>query len=100
MLLPISCTGCISFESYIKPQHILPIGQLSLVVYLLNPTSNHNSVTSSSALIRVVYLLNPTSNHNFDMQFLQPFYVVYLLNPTSNHNHDRYVPGSVALYIF
>ena len=34
---------CISFDSYIKPQ---PLGKLlatNIVVYLLIPTSNHNS---------------------------------------------------------
>ena len=34
--------GCISFESYIKPQLWLLNDSQSLVVYLLNPTSNHN----------------------------------------------------------
>ena len=35
--------GCISFDSYIKPQqfHVSPAEDL--VVYLLTPTSNHNS---------------------------------------------------------
>ena len=34
---------CISFESYIKPQLVRHIGIVEAVVYLLNPTSNHNS---------------------------------------------------------
>ena len=37
-------SGCISFDSYIKPQHgVRPWWFLS-VVYLLIPTSNHNNV--------------------------------------------------------
>ena len=57
--------GCISFDSYIKPQldsckvHFCP------VVYLLTPTSNHNLQTVRQRVKEVVYLLTPTSNHNF-----------------------------------
>ena len=55
---------CISFESYIKPQ-LYGIGDMiSSVVYLLNPTSNHNSAREYDRHQEVVYLLNPTSNHN------------------------------------
>ena len=55
---------CISFESYIKPQ-LAPITPLpAAVVYLLNPTSNHNFLKVSLIRENVVYLLNPTSNHN------------------------------------
>ena len=44
-------TGCISFDSYIKPQ--LCCGNMIkvLVVYLLIPTSNHNLITSSATII-------------------------------------------------
>ena len=38
------CLCCISFESYIKPQPGLPADMIDEVVYLLNPTSNHNPV--------------------------------------------------------
>ena len=55
---------CISFESYIKPQQPLDDGLVVLVVYLLNPTSNHNVIHSALFQKLVVYLLNPTSNHN------------------------------------
>ena len=55
---------CISFESYIKPQ-LAPITPLpAAVVYLLNPTSNHNVLLYLARQVQVVYLLNPTSNHN------------------------------------
>ena len=37
-------TCCISFESYIKPQPSAEISWVDGVVYLLNPTSNHNTV--------------------------------------------------------
>ena len=34
--------GCISFDSYIKPQLLLTVIGVDCVVYLLIPTSNHN----------------------------------------------------------
>ena len=55
---------CISFESYIKPQPSCWNFAFSMVVYLLNPTSNHNLPAAATWLRCVVYLLNPTSNHN------------------------------------
>ena len=43
MMMP---NGCISFDSYIKPQPRLIIYFLGKVVYLLIPTSNHNNDAS------------------------------------------------------
>ena len=57
-------TCCISFDSYIKPQLKWRYEESFYVVYLLIPTSNHNSVQSGNVLYYVVYLLIPTSNHN------------------------------------
>ena len=34
--------SCISFDSYIKPQHAQTLREIKEVVYLLIPTSNHN----------------------------------------------------------
>ena len=56
--------GCISFDSYIKPQPTMKPSGRNKVVYLLIPTSNHNPTMSVMCSIRVVYLLIPTSNHN------------------------------------
>ena len=36
------CSGCISFDSYIKPQRNQLLSVSDYVVYLLIPTSNHN----------------------------------------------------------
>ena len=57
-------TGCISFDSYIKPQLWSLSSPARYVVYLLIPTSNHNSKGVRRAVSVVVYLLIPTSNHN------------------------------------
>ena len=57
--------GCISFDSYIKPQPLNLLMLSIVVVYLLIPTSNHNSGLNFEVEDEVVYLLIPTSNHNF-----------------------------------
>ena len=56
--------SCISFDSYIKPQPPILLCYINIVVYLLIPTSNHNSSTGITWCTSVVYLLIPTSNHN------------------------------------
>ena len=57
---------CISFDSYIKPQRCRYAIHGRHVVYLLIPTSNHNSSIQYAVTDTVVYLLIPTSNHNLD----------------------------------
>ena len=81
---------CLSLDSYIKPQPS-PIQELEPgVVYLLIPTSNHNLLNVSVVAVVVVYLLIPTSNHNPIGGGLETHFVVYLLIPTSNHNLSIY----------
>ena len=112
---------CISFESYIKPQPELRDRQAKHVVYLLNPTSNHNVRYQQSILIAlyIFWLLHQTttsrqtiSNYigciSFDSyikpQLTEPFLclftVVYLLTPTSNHNIQSINNSLYLLYIF
>ena len=92
--------SCISFESYIKPQLGLEKDRQRTVVYLLNPTSNHNQSALFAAQRSVVYLLTPTSNHNCACCLLISEIVVYLLTPTSNHNALPYSSYLCMLYIF
>ena len=68
-LMNIITQSCISFDSYIKPQLFFSNTPRFLVVYLLIPTSNHNCVSAISASVFVVYLLIPTSNHNRKMPY-------------------------------
>ena len=56
--------GCLSLDSYIKPQLSVSMIFRCWVVYLLIPTSNHNLPESFVRVYYVVYLLIPTSNHN------------------------------------
>ena len=60
----IDTIGCISFVSYIKPQHLEQVPFSALVVYLSFPTSNHNCYVNTQHRHNVVYLSFPTSNHN------------------------------------
>ena len=79
-------TVVLSLDSYIKPQPQLRRYDRYDVVYLLIPTSNHNSDYEDGRKQNVVYLLIPTSNHNDKWLAPVSISVVYLLIPTSNHN--------------
>ena len=91
---------CISFDSYIKPQHPILCLETSSVVYLLIPTSNHNyrCITLNAAL--VVYLLIPTSNHNRsdDWFAFVPLYIFWFLHQTTTLGIGSF--GGSMLYIF
>ena len=58
---------CISFDSYIKPQHVLILLFYSTVVYLLIPTSNHNFLPLfvSFPLLYIFWFLHQTTTYNF-----------------------------------
>ena len=98
---------CISFDSYIKPQLLANLLIILIVVYLLIPTSNHNSVNVCrlKVLLYFFWFLHQTTTNSlfahlvascisFD-SYIKPqlldarycaYSVVYLLIPTSNHN--------------
>ena len=78
-------TRCISFDSYIKPQLLWRRSEIKGVVYLLTPTSNHNSPLFWGAAPCVVYLLTPTSNHNClgNKHIKHSLYIFWLLHQTT-----------------
>ena len=112
---------CISFDSYIKPQHHVYYKSFGKVVYLLTPTSNHNLCVKIRNLLRlyIFWLLHQTTTSklynpylwsciSFD-SYIKPqlnkgwyrcFSVVYLLTPTSNHNSSMVHNENAMLYIF
>ena len=113
--------GCISFDSYIKPQLPSDASFLSSVVYLLTPTSNHNQSRNNEITCKlyIFWLLHQTTTYyrhekwilrciSFDsyikpqlLSFARRYYcVVYLLTPTSNHNLSTEQRKFVQLYIF
>ena len=99
--------GCISFDSYIKPQLHGRQRLEKAVVYLLIPTSNHNCPCSHLPkwMLYIFWFLHQTTTPvmftslassciSFD-SYIKPqlslrlcrlLLVVYLLIPTSNHN--------------
>ena len=83
--------SCISFESYIKPQLGLEKDRQRTVVYLLNPTSNHNQSALFAAQRSVVYLLTSTSNHNAlpYSSYLCMLYIFWLLHQTTTLSDMR-----------
>ena len=112
---------CISFDSYIKPQLQDRDILFNAVVYLLTPTSNHNSLPACALkrLLYIFWLLHQTTTAmwslaificciSFDSYIkpqlwctpIQTKLVVYLLTPTSNHNCDTLVIARIWLYIF
>ena len=62
-LRTLSEARCISFESYIKPQRQCCLHRQGSVVYLLNPTSNHNPAagTSLSPWLYIFWILHQTT---------------------------------------
>ena len=59
---------CISFDSYIKPQHIKEGRTCKSVVYLLIPTSNHNSRLTLPIflLLYIFWFLHQTTTYRFE----------------------------------
>ena len=113
--------GCISFDSYIKPQLDIIHHRRITVVYLLIPTSNHNEVWRDVYLLKlyIFWFLHQTTTsskrYTRDMScisfdsYIKPqlilyvavkCFVVYLLIPTSNHNVAAVQARTAELYIF
>ena len=88
MLMATIGAGCISFDSYIKPQLIISIIEFQCVVYLLIPTSNHNTDGSFVISPPVVYLLIPTSNHNLfiTIHTIILLYIFWFLHQTTTRS--------------
>ena len=112
--------SCLSLDSYIKPQLQPHIDYFSTVVYLLIPTSNHNTnsyipqekalfiswfLHQTTTLIEKKFLsprclsLDSYIKPQRDVSILVEDNVVYLLIPTSNHNHRLLQVVRVLLFI-
>ena len=95
-----NCIGCISFDSYIKPQPIdwraVPRARCISFDSYIKP----QPLLPGAAPWMVVYLLIPTSNHNYCIVIDDGGEVVYLLIPTSNHNLQTSFSLPTTLYIF
>ena len=78
-------TGCISFDSYIKPQHESNQLRNLPVVYLLIPTSNHNSYhwLCDIWLLYIFWFLHQTTTFNSWYAELDVLYIFWFLHQTT-----------------
>ena len=83
---------CISFESYIKPQHKRVSNHLSKCCISFESYIKPQPLCGFFVLLGVVYLLNPTSNHNVFgfMVFSFALYIFWILHQTTT-NRDGYI---------
>ena len=78
---------CISFDSYIKPQPSLRKWCSRCVVYLLIPTSNHNSAGSLAGfdLLYIFWFLHQTTTGLTNSLKLFTLYIFWFLHQTTTH---------------
>ena len=76
---------CISFESYIKPQRQCCLHRQGSVVYLLNPTSNHNPAagTSLSPWLYIFWILHQTTTLRHLVWFYTQLYIFWIQHQTT-----------------
>ena len=77
--------SCISFDSYIKPQHAESAKLLQLVVYLLIPTSNHNrdGLGALSFSLYIFWFLHQTTTVARNMFLALALYIFWFLHQTT-----------------
>ena len=76
---------CISFDSYIKPQLIVSVMCYFMVVYLLIPTSNHNSTekTLNALTLYIFWFLHQTTTPNKEILSFMKLYIFWFLHQTT-----------------
>ena len=77
--------GCISFDSYIKPQPHLVTNLIIGVVYLLIPTSNHNPSGKEhyQEMLYIFWFLHQTTTFNFSDKYDFWLYIFWFLHQTT-----------------
>ena len=77
--------GCISFDSYIKPQPTTILMFRICVVYLLIPTSNHNSLRESYKVksLYIFWFLHQTTTLRHHFRLLHSLYIFWFLHQTT-----------------
>ena len=90
---------CISFESYIKPQLLSTYRCTSSVVYLLNPTSNHNHICQLSYIrpLYIFWILHQTTTAAAAAAMVV-LYIFWILHQTTTHRLNS--SPTTQLYIF
>ena len=92
--------SCISFESYIKPQLYLNYFFFHVVVYLLNPTSNHNFalVGECPLTLYIFWILHQTTTQLNAKDLKNQLYIFWILHQTTTYTESSYYNS--VLYIF
>ena len=77
--------SCISFESYIKPQPYVNCLSTLCVVYLLNPTSNHNllPISTVSLTLYIFWILHQTTTIRDLGNTPAKLYIFWILHQTT-----------------
>ena len=91
--------GCISFDSYIKPQHtelLVLLAALYIFWFLHQTTTRALYGRIVRRCISFDSYIKPQLRYILQVRF----YVVYLLIPTSNHNPGNIILFANVLYIF
>ena len=95
----VSMSGCLYLQSYTKPHPLRAF--LALIVrclYIQSYTKPQLSFRRTNSWY-VVYIFNPTPNHNGFICYNLTIYVVYIFNPTPNHNADGFIFLFFVLFI-
>ena len=92
--------GCISFDSYIKPQLEYWTKEICMVVYLLIPTSNHNVhwEDKPSGLLYIFWFLHQTTTGRVTLIICHLLYIFWFLHQTTTY--ISVASGRAELYIF
>ena len=87
--------GCISFDSYIKPQLLTVHSGESGVVYLLIPTSNHNLMITSitTIMLYIFWFLHQTTTAVSDALHHLQLYIFWFLHQTTTHTQQGLASG-------
>ena len=80
-----SSVSCISFDSYIKPQRVWRIIYKKIVVYLLIPTSNHNSwcYDQNVVMLYIFWFLHQTTTEQYAVADVGMLYIFWFLHQTT-----------------
>ena len=90
---------CISFDSYIKPQHSNTKSGGFLVVYLLIPTSNHNShgFSPSTVPLYIFWFLHQTTTICCIIVYIFLLYIFWFLHQTTTaFLHSSIILGCIS----
>ena len=94
---------CISYYSYIKPQHCVYLRIFQLVVYRTIPTSNHNAELRpliATKLYIVLFLHQTTTCYKGDVCKTRLYIVLFLHQTTTRKTTPIFTPCCISYYSY